>query len=98
MTHSRLLPSVIAFAAALSLGACGREKKLDVGKLENTIKEGIQRQAGARVRSVVCPNDVKVKKGDVFNCKATTTAGQSATVKVTQRDDEGNVRYEVTGS
>ncbi len=48
-----------------------------------------------KIASVDCPSDVKVKKGDTFNCKATTSSGQTANVKVTQQDDKGNVKYQV---
>ena len=95
MTPHRLLVPLLA-AGALVAAGCG-DKKLDTGKLEGKIKEGIEKQAGVKIKSVDCPDDVKVKKGDNFNCKATTTSGQTANVKVTQRDDEGNVNYQVGG-
>lgn len=95
MTRYRLLVPVLAVAALAGAG-CG-DKKLDTGKLEDRIKDGIQKQAGVQIRSVDCPDDVTVKKGDTFNCRATTTSGQTATVKVTQQDDEGNVNYQVGG-
>jgi Domain of unknown function (DUF4333) len=95
MTRHRLLVPLLA-AGALAVAGCG-DKKLDTDKLEGKIKDGIERQAGVKIRSVDCPDDVKVKKGNTFNCKATTTSGQTANVKVTQRDDEGNVNYQVGG-
>jgi hypothetical protein len=95
MAPPRVLLALTA-AAALALAGCG-DKKLDTDKLESKIKDGIQKQAGVRVKSVDCPGDVKVKKGDTFNCKATTSSGQTANVKVTQQDDEGNVNYQVGG-
>ena len=95
MAPSRLLLSLSA-AAALAVAGCG-DKKLDTDKLEGKIKDGIQKQAGVKVKTVDCPGDIKVKKGDTFNCKATTTSGQDANVKVTQQDDDGNVNYQVGG-
>ena len=95
MTRYRLLVPLLA-AGALAFAGCG-DKKLDTDKLEGKIKTGIQKQAGVKIRKVDCPSDVKVKKGNTFNCKATTTSGQTATVKVTQQDDEGNVNYQVGG-
>jgi Domain of unknown function (DUF4333) len=94
MIRLRLL--ALPAAASLALAACG-DKKLDTGKLEGEIKKGIERQAGVKVRSVNCPGDVKIQRGHVFNCRATTTSGQTAPVRVTQRDDEGNVNYQVGG-
>jgi uncharacterized protein DUF4333 len=92
--HRLLIPVLVA--GALGVAGCG-DKKLDTGKLEGKIKTGIQKQAGVKIKAVDCPSDVKVKKGDTFNCKATTQTGQSANVKVTQQDDKGNVNYQVGG-
>jgi hypothetical protein len=95
MTRHRLLLPLLA-VGAFAVAGCG-DKKLDTGKLEGKIKDGIEKQAGVKIKSVDCPGDVKVKKGDTFNCKATTNSGQSAKVKVTQQDDKGNVNYQVGG-
>ena len=95
MTRHRLFLPVLA-AAGFAAAGCG-DKKLDTGKLEGKIQDGIQQQAGVKIRNVDCPDDVNVKKGDTFNCKATTRSGQTANVKVTQQDDEGNVNYQVGG-
>jgi Domain of unknown function (DUF4333) len=94
MTYRLFVP--LLAAGALAVAGCG-DKKLDTGKLEGKIKDGIEQQAGVKIKSVDCPDDVEVKKGDSFNCKATTTSGQTANVKVSQRDDEGNVNYQVGG-
>jgi Domain of unknown function (DUF4333) len=85
---------LVALPAALALSACGT-KVLNTGKLETSIKQGIEQQAGLRVKSVGCPNKVKIKAGDTFNCTAVTTGGDRATVRVVQQDDEGHVRYQV---
>ena len=95
MRRHRLLILLLA-VGALGLAGCG-DKKLDTDKLEGKIKSGIEKQAGVKIKSVDCPDNVKVKKGDTFNCKATTQTGQSANVKVTQQDDKGNVNYQVGG-
>jgi hypothetical protein len=95
MTRHRLLLPLLA-VGALTVAGCG-DKKLDTGKLEGKIKTGIEKQAGVKIKSVKCPGNVKVKKGNTFTCKATTNSGQSASVKVTQQDDKGNVNYQVGG-
>jgi len=92
---SRIRLAVLPLAAGAALLFAGCEKKLDTGKLEGKVKDGIEQQAKIKIKSVKCPSDVKVKKGNTFNCTATSVAGQKATVKVTQSDDKGNVRYEV---
>ncbi|MDX6696964.1 MAG: hypothetical protein QOE65_361 [Solirubrobacteraceae bacterium] len=95
MTRHRLLLPLFA-VAALAVAGCG-DKKLDTGKLEGKIKQGIEKQTGVKVKKVDCPSNVKVKKGNTFTCKATTVTGQVATVRVTQQDDKGNVNYQVGG-
>jgi hypothetical protein len=95
MTRHRLLLPLLA-VGAFAVAGCG-DKKLDTDKLEGKIQDGIEKQAGVKIKSVDCPGDVKVKKGDTFNCKATTSSGQTANVKVTQQDDKGNVNYQVGG-
>jgi hypothetical protein len=95
MTRHRLLLPLLA-VGAFAVTGCG-DKKLDTDKLEGKIQDGIEKQAGVKIKSVDCPSDVKVKKGDTFTCKATTNSGQKANVKVTQQDDKGNVNYQVGG-
>jgi hypothetical protein len=96
MSRSALLLSALASCLALGFAGCG-EKKLNTSKLEDKIKQGIEQQAGVKVKSVSCPGDVKIKKGATFNCRATTTSGQTAPVQVSQKDDKGNVTYQVGG-
>lgn len=93
MTRTRMLLGLLAVGALL-LAGCGT-KRLNTDKLEGKIKQGIEQQAGVKVKTVNCPSNVKVKKGDVFTCTAETSTGQKARVTVTQRDDKGNVNYSV---
>ena len=97
MTRARALPALTLPAlAALAFAGCG-EKKLDTGKLEGKIKQGIEQQSGVKIKSVDCPSDRKLKKGDRFKCSAKSTSGQTIPVTVTQRDDKGNVFYQAGG-
>jgi uncharacterized protein DUF4333 len=92
----RLGLALAAVAAAFALSACGT-RMLNTDKLEAKIKEGIEQQAGVRVKSVDCPSNVELKAGGTFNCTAVTTGGDRATVRVVQQDDQGHVRYQVGG-
>ena len=96
MNRSRTIIPLAAACGTLILAGCG-ERRLDADKLEGKIKAGIEQQAGVKIRSVACPSNIKIKAGNVFTCKATTTAGETATVHVTQKDDKGNVNYRVGG-
>lgn len=77
--------------AALGATACG-ETTIDQDKAETFISKTVGDQAGVRVKTVTCPDDVKAKKGDTFTCVVTGKDGTKGDVTVVQRDDEGNVR------
>jgi hypothetical protein len=78
--------------AAVALGACGTQK-LDTAEAEKTISDRLGQQAKTDV-TIECPDDVEIKKGDTFTCDA-KARNDTAKIKVTQLDDEGNVRWEV---
>ncbi|MDQ6915885.1 MAG: DUF4333 domain-containing protein [Actinomycetota bacterium] len=81
----------IACVAVLGvLAGCGG-KKFDTAKLERSIKQAAERDLHFPLRSVKCPADIKVTKGNVFYCRAVSKSGSAARVRVTQRDDQGHV-------
>ncbi len=95
MRGGPLWVALVAVVAAVTFSACGKEQ-LNTDKLETEIKSGIERQTDVKIRSVECPKR-EVKARDTFNCKATATDGDTADVKVTQQDEEGNVRWRLGG-
>jgi hypothetical protein len=90
------LTGALLAAAALAIGACGTGR-LDTEKLEGRIQQRVEQQVGVKLKSVECPKDVQIRAGATFHCRAVTIAGDSASVRVTQRDDKGNVSYELVG-
>ena len=64
------------------------------GNLETLMSKNIGQQVGASDVKVSCPEIVVGKKGDQFDCTA-TSGKDKATVKVTQKDDQGNVNYKL---
>ena len=84
--------SLAIASAAVALGACGAQQ-LDTAEAEKTIGNRLGEQAGTKV-TIDCPDDVEIKKGDTFECEAKARKDR-AKVKVTQLDDEGNVRWKV---
>jgi hypothetical protein len=80
--------------AGVVVAACGTQK-LDISDAERTMAKRLGSQQGTSVK-VDCPDDVEIKKGDTFNCRATAPGKRPATVKVTQLDDDGRVRFEVS--
>jgi hypothetical protein len=80
----------------LALAAAGCGGSLDLEALNRSISEGIEKQLSMPVASVQCPPERRaIAAGDAFNCTVTPKAGGRLTVKVTQKDNAGNVAWEV---
>lgn len=94
--HPELNGALLATSAALALTACGTGR-LDMEKVEREIKRGVEQQVGIRLKSVECPKDIEIRAGHTFHCRVITTGGDSASVRVTQKDDKGNVSHELVG-
>lgn len=89
----RLAAAALALAA---LVACTRSVNTDA--LEQQIAAELRTQTGVNPTSVDCPDSVEAEAGATFTCTATADDGSTATITVTQQDDQGNLRWEVTGS
>ena len=87
---------LFVIAAILPLSACGGDETLDVGKVEDEVAPEIERQTGTRDVAIDCPDeDIELEEGAAFECDVSAEGGIEAKVKVTQEDDEGNVRWQV---
>jgi hypothetical protein len=73
---------------AFLLAGCGGDVNKD--KAQSQIASGIEAQTKADVKYVKCPGGVKAEKGATFQCEALIP------VNVTQVDDKGNVRWQIT--
>lgn len=81
----------------LCLGWAGCGTTIDMSAVGKSVSEGIQSQLGLAITSVACPPEARpAKTGDVFECVATPAEGGRLVVTVTQKDDQGNVNWEVT--
>jgi outer membrane lipoprotein SlyB len=85
-----------AAVAALALAGCSAT--VDTDGLEGQIAQELEAQAGVRPTSVQCPDDVPAEAGATFECTATADDGSTATITVTQEDDQGNLSWEVTST
>lgn len=81
--------------AVLAIAAAACSKTLDTEGLESELKSQIETQTDSTISSVDCPADVEAKAGEVFRCTAEEGSGATFTIEVTQRDDAGNVDWEV---
>lgn len=79
--------------AVLGLAACS--SSLDMAAIKTAITDGLKTQLGLEVASVSCPDSREIKAADTFECIATPKMGGRLTMKVTQKDDEGNIGWEL---
>ncbi|MCX6549607.1 MAG: DUF4333 domain-containing protein [Acidobacteria bacterium] len=91
---ARLLTGFAFVGLMAGVVACGTT--LDMGAIGKSVTEGVQSQLSLPVASVTCPTETRAAKaGDTFECTAIPKDGGKLTVKVTQNDDKGNVKWEV---
>lgn len=74
-----------------------RPRFLDIEKVEDSIRGGLEDVAGVTVESVECPADVRLKKGASVTCQVTTVERGTITVEVIQRDRKGGAISWSTG-
>jgi outer membrane murein-binding lipoprotein Lpp len=89
---------LVLAAAVGALGLTGCSATVDTDALEGQIAQELEAQAGVRPSSVQCPDDVAPEAGATFECTATAEDGSTATITVTQQDDQGNLSWEVTST
>ena len=94
MKQPAVLLSAVMVAPVLALSACG-EQKLNTTKAESAIAQGIMQQTGAQGVTVNCPNDVPIEAGKQFECQAKAADGRQGRVRVTQKDDKGNINWKL---
>lgn len=96
LVPSQLKTSVVRTAAALAvLGLTACTSSLDMAAIKTAISEGLKTQMGLEVASVTCPESREIKASDTFECTATPTLGGRLIMKVTQKDDQGNIAWEL---
>ncbi len=89
---TRILPAAL-------IAAAGCTTTLNMEEANKAINEGLTKQLGLAMASVTCPIDSRpMKAGDTFECTGTPKDGGRITVKVTQKDDQGNISWEVMKS
>jgi hypothetical protein len=90
---SLLVPVACASLTLLSAG-CGKTIQMDTVK--KSITDGVAEQVGLHAESVACPAEPRdAKANDEFECTVTPKEGGKLTIKVTQKDDQGNITWSV---
>lgn len=91
---------LIVLIAVLAVSLTGCEfsvgGNLDMEEVETGISDGLEEQLDVEIESVDCPEEVKMEKGNDFECTATDSEGSSATISVVQTNDDGNLDWEIT--
>ncbi len=85
---------VIAILAVAVLTVGLGRTRLTTADVEAQIADAIANELGVPT-TVTCPDVVDAGKGLTFTCDVKVSDGKTATVKVTQNDDDGNVTWDV---
>ncbi|HZA40363.1 MAG TPA: DUF4333 domain-containing protein [Actinomycetota bacterium] len=83
---------LLALAVMLTAG-CSRV--LDTQSVESEIKDKLEQQLSGVTVEIDCPEDIEAKKGESFDCIATSEDDNKAKIVVTQTDDEGSIDFRV---
>ena len=84
---------IAILAVAVLVVGLGRTR-LTTADVEAQIADAIANELGLAT-TVTCPDVVDAGKGLSFTCDVKVSDGKTATVKVTQNDDAGNVTWDV---
>ena len=85
----------VALLLVLAVAAAACSKTLKIDELEPQLANQLNTQLETTGITVDCPSDVKAETGATFECTATLPNGDTITIDVTQKDDNGNVAWKV---
>ncbi|MGZ5289003.1 MAG: DUF4333 domain-containing protein [Actinomycetota bacterium] len=95
---SRSRPARAAAFLAIGVLAAACSRTLDMTQVESDLKDQAEQEFGTSGLTVTCPDDVKVEAGTSFTCEASDASGATMVLTVTQENDQGKVRWSVTGA
>ena len=82
------IPAIVAYRQ--------KANSIDMQAVTTSVTDGLKSQLSLDIATVTCPTELQPKKaGSSFECTAIPTIGGRLTVKVSQQDDAGNVKWEV---
>jgi Domain of unknown function (DUF4333) len=85
--------AVVLLLVATAVGCSLLPKKLDMGGLETELASDANAILQTTGITVSCPDNVKAEAGNQFDCTATVATGETFTIRVTQKDSDGNVTF-----
>ncbi len=91
--RSRFARTATVLLLAIVAAACSKTLKID--QLEPQLEDQLNTQLQTSGITVSCPSDVKAETGATFDCTGTLPNGDTLTIRVTQKDDNGNVTWKL---
>jgi hypothetical protein len=85
---------LVILGAMVALLSAMNRSNLDTSAAAAQISARLTSQFNMPI-SVQCPSHVPLEAGGVFECTASDQQGHQRTVRVTQTDDQGNIRFEL---
>lgn len=92
-TLARAFACLLSSAALVATMACTQTLNLD--GVKSAVSTGVAAKLGLTIASVTCPESRTAKANDTFECTVAPQGGGRLVVKITQKDDQGNVAWEV---
>jgi hypothetical protein len=89
----RHVSHALPFLLVLALAGCTKMINMDAAK--TAVSAGLTEKLGMAITAVTCPDSRAMKAGDVFNCTAAVQTGGQLVIRVTQKDDAGNIAWEL---
>jgi hypothetical protein len=83
---------LVILGAMLALVTAMNKSNLDTGAAAAQISAQLTAQFKIPI-SVQCPSHVPLQSGGVFECTASDAQGNQRVVRVTQTDDQGNIKF-----
>lgn len=83
--------AVIVVLGACALSAC-EDRRIDLRNLEAAMRDRYGRDAGVPIEAVTCPEWVRTRKDDRFECQVRFQGGVAWTIEIVQLD-QGNTQW-----
>jgi Domain of unknown function (DUF4333) len=78
--------AVLAVLGACALSACA-DRRIDLRNVEAAMRDRYGRDAGVPIEAVTCPEWVRTRKGEKFECQVRFQGGVAWTIDVVELDD-----------
>jgi hypothetical protein len=84
------MPLIALVIAGGALAGCG-ETVIDDVKLEETLKDNLEKSRGGKVKSVDCPSGVEVEAKTEFECTVRPQKGKAETAVLKIKNEDADI-------